>query len=242
MTQNSYNMSLILNIETSTPICSVNLARDGQVVSLRETDEDKSHASRLTVFIDEILKEQNLSISDLDAVAVSQGPGSYTGLRIGVSTAKGLCYGASLPLIAISTLQALAWQVSSGEIETVDPAGDPWFCPMIDARRMEVFTALYDKENQIQKEVSADIIDEQSFQELLDQRPVYFFGNGAMKCQEMIQHKNARFIENIEASSVSMALLSELAFKTNQFVDVAYFEPFYLKDFIATIPRKNILR
>ncbi|MCF8370856.1 MAG: tRNA (adenosine(37)-N6)-threonylcarbamoyltransferase complex dimerization subunit type 1 TsaB [Bacteroidales bacterium] len=234
-------MALILNIETSTPICSVCLATDGQVIALRETDEDKSHATRLTVYIDEILKEQNITINDLDAIAVSQGPGSYTGLRIGVSTAKGLCYGASKPLIAISTLQALAWQVSSGKIENVDLADDPWFCPMIDARRMEVFTALYDKENQLQKEISADIIDEQSFQEIIDQRPVYFFGNGAIKCQEMIQHKNARFIENVEASSASMASLSELAYANNQFVDVAYFEPFYLKDFIATVSKKNIL-
>lgn len=234
-------MALILNIETSTPICSVNLAREGNVIALRETNEDKSHASRLTVFIHEILKEQNIGVSDLHAVAVSKGPGSYTGLRIGVSTAKGLCYGASKPLIATSTLQALALQVSSDTPENLDLANDPWFCPMIDARRMEVYTAMFDKENSIQNEVSAKIIVAQSFQEILDQRPVYFFGNGAKKCQEMIQHKNARFIERVEASSKSMATLSELAFNKNQFEDVAYFEPFYLKDFIATIPRKNIL-
>ena len=171
---------------------------------------------------------------------MSKGPGSYTGLRIGVSTAKGLCYGASKPLIAISTLQALALQVSSQENIDVDP--DPWFCPMIDARRMEVYTAMFDKDNSSFQDVSAKVIDEKSFVAELDQRPIYFFGNGAMKCKESIIHKNARFLPNIETSSKSMAPLSEAAFAANQFEDVAYFEPFYLKDFIATVPKKNILR
>ncbi|MEA3443161.1 MAG: tRNA (adenosine(37)-N6)-threonylcarbamoyltransferase complex dimerization subunit type 1 TsaB [Bacteroidota bacterium] len=235
-------MALILNIETSTQICSVSLTRNGKLIALRETNEDKSHAARLTVYIDEIVKSQNLLINDLDAVAVSKGPGSYTGLRIGVSVAKGLCYGAEKPLIAVSTLQALALQVSSGNKPEVNVKGNSWFCPMIDARRMEVYTAMFDMDNNMQNKISAKIIDSSSFPDILNDRLVYFFGNGAMKCKNIIQHKNARFIENIETSSADMATLSEIAFRKKQFEDVAYFEPFYLKDFIATIPKKNILR
>ena len=235
-------MALILNIETSTPICSVNIARNGEIVAFRETDEDKSHASRLTVFINEMLAELKISVVDLDAVAISKGPGSYTGLRIGVSTAKGLCYGADKPLIAISTLQAMAKQVSESEFIKQKKLEVPLLCPMIDARRMEVYTAFYDLENVEQKTVSAEVIDETAFADTLENTPLVFFGNGAAKCKDSITHHNACFLEGIEASSTGMVHLSEKAFVEGQFEDVAYFEPFYLKDFIATVPKKNVLR
>jgi len=231
-------MTLILNIETSTTVCSVNLARDGEIISIRESNEDKSHARLLTVFIDEILKEMKYRVDELDAVAISKGPGSYTGLRIGVSTAKGLCYGADIPLIATSTLQALALQLSSNE--SYSSNDDVWFCQMIDARRMEVYTAFYDINNKAMSKISASVIDDKSFKSVLDERKVYFFGNGAAKCKEMIKHNNAIFVDHVETSSKGMVKLSQTAFSNKEFEDVAYFEPFYLKDFLATIPKKRM--
>jgi len=231
-------MPTIINIETSTDVCSVSLCKDNKVVSLRENKEGLNHAKMLTLFVDELLKENKLDIKDLDAIGVSKGPGSYTGLRIGVSTAKGLCYGAQIPLIAISTLQAMSVDAINKSKNTED---DTWFCPMIDARRMEVFCAFYDKNNNIQKDISAEIIDEKSFEEILNNRKVVFFGNGAEKCKNSITHKNAIFINNIKASAVNMAALSNESFINKQFEDVAYFEPFYLKDFVATTPKKKIL-
>lgn len=229
-------MSLILNIESATEICSISIASNGELIALKETTESQQHAKLLTVFIDELFKENSISIKELDAVAVSKGPGSYTGLRIGVSAAKGIAYAGGLPLIAISTLQALALGVSKNQ----EFEKNTWFCPMIDARRMEVYTAFYDSENKIQKEISADIIDGNSYQDILRDRKIIFFGNGAEKCMASIQSPNAHFINDIKCSSKQMVDLSYTAFKNNDFVDVAYFEPFYLKDFIATIPRKNI--
>lgn len=229
-------MSLILNIESATEICSVSIAREGKLIALKETTESQQHAKLLTVFIDEIFKENGIPMKELDAVAVSKGPGSYTGLRIGVSAAKGIAYAGNIPLIAISTLQALALGVSQQQ----EFEKGTWFCPMIDARRMEVYTAFYDVDNQIKKDISADIIDESSYQDILKDRKVVFFGNGAKKCQESIQSPNAQFINNIACSAKQMVELSYNAFKSKDFVDVAYFEPFYLKDFIATIPRKNV--
>ncbi len=234
-------MALILNIETSTTICSVNIARKGEVIAMRETKEDKSHAAKTTIYIDEMLKELNIEIKNIDAVAVSKGPGSYTGLRIGVSTAKGICYGGSKPLIAVSTLRALALQISNQKKNNAEIPDNAWFCPMIDARRMEVYTAMYDSNNVIQKPISAEIITKNSFIEELNNRQIYFFGNGASKCKETINHKNAHFIDDIENSSISMAAISYQSFLDKKFEDVAYFEPFYLKDFIATTPKKNIL-
>lgn len=231
-------MALILNIETATEVCSVCFAKNNEVIALRERFEGKTHAKLLTVFIDELLKENDLKISDFDAIAVSMGPGSYTGLRIGVSTAKGLAYAAGLPLIAVSTLQSLALGVALQK--KAEFSEGTWICPMIDARRMEVYTAFFDMGNNEKSKISADIIDENSYLEVLNKRQVVFCGNGSAKCKENIAHKNALFIDDIVCSASYMAPLSAQAFADNNFVDVAYFEPFYLKDFVATIPRKNI--
>ena len=231
-------MATIINIDTSTEVCSVSLSKDGNLIGLKENKDGLKHAQLVTLYIQDLLKEANLEIKNLDAIAVSKGPGSYTGLRIGVSTAKGLCYGAQIPLIAISTLQAMSVDAINKSKNTED---DTWFCPMIDARRMEVFCAFYDKNNNIQKDISAEIIDEKSFEEILNNRKVVFFGNGAEKCKNSITHKNAIFINNIKASAVNMAALSNESFINKQFEDVAYFEPFYLKDFVATTPKKKIL-
>lgn len=236
-------MALILNIETSTAVCSVGLSRDGKTVALKENKEGLNHSSLLSVFIDEILKENALTARDLDAVAVSMGPGSYTGLRIGVSTAKGVCYGAELPLIAVSTLQSVAQPVfeSVSQNGRLKDAENAWFCPMTDARRMEVFCAFYDKNNKLKKDISAEIIEQDSFNEILKQREVVFFGDGANKCKEIITHDNAHFLDNFLPSARNMAPISEHLYKKEDFVDVAYFEPFYLKDFVATTPKKKVL-
>jgi tRNA threonylcarbamoyladenosine biosynthesis protein TsaB len=235
-------MALLLNIETSTAICSVALGKDGELLALKENKEGMKHASHLTVFIENILKENSLSISDLDGVAISMGPGSYTGLRIGVSTAKGICYGAGIPLVAVSTLQSMtkALQDSSNLLQEVKNSDEVYFCPMIDARRMEVYTALYDSKGEMVKEISAEIIDENSFAEELSKREIVFFGDGSGKCKEQIKNENGIFIDNVEATAVGMIKLAEEKFNENQLEDVAYFEPFYLKDFVATTPKKNI--
>lgn len=229
-------MALILNIDTSTSVCSVALAENGQTIALKENKEGLNHSLLLGTYIDEIIKENKLEVSDLDAVAVSMGPGSYTGLRIGVSMTKGLCYGASKPLIAVNTLQALAQAVS------LDLKAEAMYCPMIDARRMEVYTALYDKDNNTLLETKAEIINADSFADILAHHPVYFFGNGSDKVKTVLTSPQALFLPGIETSATNMTELSEKKFKDRQFEDVAYFEPFYLKDFIATTPKKNILR
>ncbi len=236
-------MSLILNIETSTAVCSVALSKNGKLLALKEDTAGMKHASHLTLFIEKILKENNLKVTDLNAVAISMGPGSYTGLRIGVSTAKGICYGAGIPLIAVSTLQSLTKLVlqKSEYLQQVKNLETAYFCPMIDARRMEVYTAFYDNKAQQQREISADIIDENSFSEILKNREIVFFGDGAEKCKSVIESDFGIFIDNIQASALGMVELSEEKFQQQQFEDVAYFEPFYLKDFVATTPKKNIL-
>ncbi|MGZ2368935.1 tRNA (adenosine(37)-N6)-threonylcarbamoyltransferase complex dimerization subunit type 1 TsaB [Ancylomarina sp. YFZ004] len=235
-------MALILNIETSTAVCSVSLGKDGELIAYKENKEGMNHATHLTVFIDSILKENQLTPGDLDAVAVSMGPGSYTGLRIGVSTAKGLCYGSSLPLIAVSTLQAMTAPLLKNK-DIISQLGDPEasiFCPMIDARRMEVYTAFYSFKNEEIRKVSAEIIDEESFVSDLDKSEIVFFGDGSAKCQSSLQSQNAIFVDDITPTAIGMIQLSEAKYKTKAFEDVAYFEPFYLKDFVATTPRKNI--
>ncbi|MDE6877522.1 MAG: tRNA (adenosine(37)-N6)-threonylcarbamoyltransferase complex dimerization subunit type 1 TsaB [Odoribacter sp.] len=229
-------MALILNIDTSTSVCSVALAQNGQPLALKENKEGLNHSLLLGTFINDILKENGTEVSALDAIAVSMGPGSYTGLRIGVSMAKGLCYGASKPLIAVNTLQALAQSVSSRIQE------EALYCPMIDARRMEVYTALFDKDNRTIQETKAEIIDPASFSEILALQPVYFFGNGSDKVKTVLTSPQARFLANIETSATNMVQLAEQKYETRNFEDVAYFEPFYLKDFIATTPKKNILK
>ncbi|MCL3780393.1 tRNA (adenosine(37)-N6)-threonylcarbamoyltransferase complex dimerization subunit type 1 TsaB [Prolixibacteraceae bacterium JC049] len=234
-------MALILNIESSTEVCSVALGKEGKLVTYRENKEGLNHATLLTVFVEEILAEQNISINDIDAIAVSEGPGSYTGLRIGVSAAKGLCYAAQKPLIAISPLQAMASEAQKHiNSEVLDSS--TILCPMMDARRMEVYSAQFDLHLNTKKETTAEIISEESFASELTDHQLYFFGNGAEKCKTIIQHNNAKFIDNIHTSARFMIELSEQKFQQNNFVDVAYFEPFYLKDFVAIKSTKNILK
>lgn len=228
-------MSLILNIDTSTDICSVAIAREGHVVALRENDEGLNHSTLLGVYVDELLKGNNWRADDLDAVAVSMGPGSYTGLRIGVSLAKGICFGAGKPLIAVSTLEALARTIAERE------GKDIYYCPMIDARRMEVYTAIYDREGHVIQDIRAEIISEESFADLLAARELLFFGNGSDKVKGILSHPNARFMDEVSTSAGNMAAIAERKFIGKQFEDVAYFEPFYLKDFVATTPKKKVL-
>jgi tRNA threonylcarbamoyladenosine biosynthesis protein TsaB len=220
-------MGVILNIETATKICSVSLAKDGVLLALKEQDGDYSHAENLTLFIEDVCVQANIKLSDVDAIAVSKGPGSYTGLRIGVSTAKGLCYSLDKPLIAINTLQHLSLSVSDNF------KSDALFCPMIDARRMEVYCAIYDSSNKEINPTAAEIIDERSFDDLLTKNQIVFFGDGAEKCKEILsKNKNALFVDNVFPSAKNMIPPSEKAFINGQFEDVAYFEPFYLKDFM----------
>lgn len=227
-------MSCILHIETSTQVCSVALSQDGAIIFKEEDFEGPSHAVKLGVFVDEALSFADSHAIPLDAVAVSCGPGSYTGLRIGVSMAKGICYGQNIPLIAIPTLELLCVPVLLHH----ELPEDALICPMIDARRMEVYAAIYDRALNVKKEISADIIDETSYQSFLDEHPVYFIGNGAEKCKQVIKHPNAHFVDNINPLASWMFPLAEKAFALNEFKDVAYFEPFYLKEFVASKPKK----
>lgn len=225
-------MAIILNIESATTVCSVSLAKDGHLLALKEINGDYSHAENLTLFIADVCQQAHLQLSDVDAIAVSKGPGSYTGLRIGVSTAKGLCYSLTKPLIAINTLFSMTQDVALSEVGGNHSA--TLFCPMIDARRMEVYCAIYDAELKCIKETAAEIIDENSFAELLSKNKLLFFGDGAFKCCEVLsKNKNALFLDTIVPSAKSMIMLSEKAFNEKKFEDVAYFEPFYLKDFVA---------
>lgn len=228
-------MALILNIDTSTSICSVALAKDGGIIAIKENNEGLNHSVLLGSYIDNILKENGTDAHQLDAVAVSMGPGSYTGLRIGVSIAKGLCFGADIPLIAIPTLQALALSVSSKIQENA------WYCPMIDARRMEVYTAFFDRNNRTMTDTKAEIIDDNSFATILSEHKVYFFGNGSSKIKGTLSSPNAYYIEKAETSAAHLVPLAEKLFEQKKFADVAYFEPFYLKDFIATTPKNKVI-
>lgn len=224
---------IILNIETSTNVCSIALSENGNCIFLKSNADGMNHAALLSVFIAEaivFLKNRSLN---LDAVAVSSGPGSYTGLRIGVSTAKGLCYGLDIPLIAVSTLEVL----TANALKTVESDNKALFCPMIDARRMEVYAAIYNSKGIIQREISADIIENDSYSEVLENNIVYFFGNGSEKCKTILTHSNARFIDNLVPLAENMISFAELAFNEKQFVDVAYFEPFYLKEFHTTMSK-----
>lgn len=238
-------MACILHIETSTNICSVAVSENGQCIFEQEERGEKgAGAERLGTMIDEALSFTDNHAIPFDAVSVSCGPGSYTGLRIGVSMAKGICYGRDLKLIAVPTLQLLCVpvllkekvKVKNEDMATALPE-DALLCPMLDARRMEVYAGIYDRALREVRPVSADIVDADTYREWLDQRPVYFFGNGAMKCQDIIQHPNARFIEGIEPIAKWMQPLAERRFLQEQFEDVAYFVPFYLKDFVAIKPK-----
>lgn len=232
-------MPLILNIETSTAVCSVAISKNADILYSKESIEDKSHASSLAVFIDEGMKKCKLSFNDLNAVAISKGPGSYTGLRIGVSTAKGICYGANKPLIAINTLKIMASGVINN-LKNHEKYKAAWFCPMIDARRMEVFTAFFNINLKQITKISADIVNENSYNEIRKERPIFFFGDGIEKIKNILKGKNVNFIDNIHPLAKDLAYLALDSYNKNEFVDVAYFEPFYLKDFIATKPKKNV--
>lgn len=230
-------MATILSIETSTPVCSAAIARDGQVIDYRESFDEKSHATSLTLFIEDLLNKNKIKAEKLDAVAVSQGPGSYTGLRIGVSVAKGICYALNAKLLAIDTLKAMALMADEHLKNNVPN----FYCPMIDARRMEVYTALFDTNFDNHSETQALIIDGYQLNDLLENNTIAFFGDGAMKCQSVITSPNAIFIDKVYPSARYMATLAHEAFMQNQFKDVAYFEPFYLKDFVATVPKPKVL-
>ena len=234
-------MSLILCIETGTDICSVGLARDGELVSLRESDEGRDHAKNVAVFVDELLRENDVAAEELSAVAVGMGPGSYTGLRIGVSFAKGLCYGLQIPLVAVGSLDSLvqvAREDYAAGIIDVEQWDDAVLCPMVDARRMEVYTQMFDAKGQSLNEVKAEIIAENSFAEWRNGRPFVIFGNGAAKCQEVL--KDAILV-NVTPSARGLAALAYQRFEAGQTEDIAYFEPFYLKDFIVIPSKKKLL-
>lgn len=238
---NKSYMSPILVIETSTEICSVALTVDGLLLDMIESKEGQNHAKLVTVFAEDLLKRNNLSSKNLAAVAVSKGPGSYTGLRIGVSTAKGICYALQLPLIAVGTLEAMTHHVVLHRTTLGVPENrNILFCPMIDARRMEVFSMLFDARGSVVRPISAVVVDELFLAQELKENIVVFFGNGAEKCKNVITSAHAVFIGNIEASAKYSCDLAWQLYNKNQFEDVAYFEPFYLKDFVATVSKKNI--
>lgn len=226
-------MGLILIIETATEVCSVALAFNGELLSIRESDSLNSHSAKVALYIDEVLKEAGKMPKDLDAVAVSKGPGSYTGLRIGVSSAKGLCYALNIPLISVDTLKSMCFEVvSNNNIED-----SSFLCPMIDARRMEVYSAFYSVDIKVIRDVQADIVEEDTYKNYLDNQKVYFFGNGALKCKDVLgKHQNSVFIDNVTLSAKGMIEIAERKFDSKEFEDAAYFEPFYLKDFIAAKP------
>ena len=226
-------MACILNIETSTDVCSVAVSQDGAIIWSDEDRTGPNHAVKLGTFVDEALSFSDNHAIPLDAVAVSCGPGSYTGLRIGVSMAKGICYGRNVPLIAVHTLPLMTVPVLLyHELEE-----DALLCPMLDARRMEVYASLYDRSLKEIRPTHADIVDQDTYKEYLD-RPVYFFGNGAAKCMETINHPNAHLNPDIVPLAKYMLPLAEKRFLNEQFEDVAYFTPFYLKDFVAKAPKK----
>ncbi len=226
-------MTHILLIETATKVCSVGLARNGEIISIKEDHSMQySHSSLLTSFMEEVVQSAGIDFKDLDAVAVSKGPGSYTGLRIGVSAAKGLCYALDIPLISVNTLQAMAYMAAG---ETGDDVS--FYVPMIDARRMEVYNAVFDPSLNPIRETMAEIIDEGSLDRFLHQGRVVVFGDGAAKCHEILKHPNAAFYGDIHPSVKGMLVPAREKFGHKEFEDIAYFEPFYLKDFVAGKPK-----
>ncbi|WP_370477608.1 tRNA (adenosine(37)-N6)-threonylcarbamoyltransferase complex dimerization subunit type 1 TsaB [Tamlana flava] len=222
-------MALILNIETATTNCSVSVSKNGETIVLKEdNDKNYSHAERLHVYINDVLKEAQIAPQDLSAVAISKGPGSYTGLRIGVSAAKGLCFALDKPLISVSTLESLAHKVNTEE---------GFIVAMLDARRLEVYSAIYDSNHCKIRETQAQILDESAFAEYLEKGKVYFVGSGVEKTKTLINHPNAIFIEGELPSANEMGHLAYSKYKISDTEDVAYFEPYYLKDFVALKPK-----
>mgnify|MGYP001319033596 CR=1 FL=1 len=235
-------METILILESSTEVCSVALVRNGQLAGLEESKNGQNHARLLTVFIENLLHKYGVDAGEIDAIAISEGPGSYTGLRIGVSVAKGFCYARHIPLIAVSTLKGMAMQAMK-DAGKYFPGSEKklLYCPMIDARRMEVYTCLLDEKGNEIEPVSAKIITETTFGNELQNHNIVFFGNGAMKCKAKITNQGALFLDRIYASAAFMSEQACEAYNKKQFEDLAYFEPFYLKDFIATVPKNNVL-
>jgi len=226
----STHLTYILNIETSTKNCSVSISKNGELIAIKELNNGNySHAEVLHSFINKVIVLAGISINDLSAVAVSKGPGSYTGLRIGVSAAKGLCFSLNIPLISIDTLQSLAHSIAEKKGVII---------PMLDARRMEVYSSVLDVNYKQIREIKAEIIDVNSFATYLEKGNVYFLGDGAEKCKEVISHTNAIFVDEKYPSAKEMCSLAYEKYKKNDIEDVAYFEPFYLKDFIA-VPQKK---
>lgn len=226
-------MSRILQIETATTVCSVALATDGVITAFKQVDQRNVHAEVITLYIEELINTAGLKYTDLDAIAISCGPGSYTGLRIGVSTAKGLCYALDKPLIAIETLEAMANGVIADKSLSIDE--NILLCPMIDARRMEVYTALFDGSGNRIKDTVAEIVDEQSFSDYLSTHKIIFFGDGAEKCQAVLgNNPNAQFLNGFTNSATHLTKQAAERFGIRDFVDVVYFEPFYLKEFLVT--------
>jgi tRNA threonylcarbamoyladenosine biosynthesis protein TsaB len=232
---------MVICIETATNLCSVALCSSEGVISVRESNDLKSHAAMLTVLIDELLKESGLRTKDLEAVAVGKGPGSYTGLRIGVSVAKGIAFASSIPLVGIETTLSMFMGMAGRVPAPAESSEITLFCPMIDARRMEVYNAIYNASGEKIRDISAEVINEKSFTDIPESSRIIFFGDGAAKCREVIIRKNVYFAEDFRMSASHMQVPVYEAIKTKHFEDVAYFEPFYLKDFITSIPRKNIL-
>ena len=238
-------MTRIILLETSTALCSVALAEDGKITAYRESSAPKAHASLTAVFVQEVLEERGIKLADCDAVCVSMGPGSYTGLRVGVSTAKGLCFGSGKPLLAVGTLDTLVAQAASEESVTEEGIDYKYIVPMIDARRMEVYSAVFETVPTEEKgytqitETTPTIVDENSFAEYLEQGHVLFIGDGAGKCADVIKHPNAHFCQcNPKASAMLEPAMK--AYSSQKFEDVAYFEPFYLKEFVATVSKKKL--
>jgi tRNA threonylcarbamoyladenosine biosynthesis protein TsaB len=232
---------MILCVETATDLCSVALCDTGGTVVLRESDKGRSHASVLTVFIEEILKKTGIRTGDLDAVAVSKGPGSYTGLRIGVSVAKGIAYASSIPLIGIDTTYSMFRGFSDSAKDKYNIKSTDLFCPALDARRMELYYSVYNARGNVITAIKAEIMDNKSFSEYPESSRIFLFGNGAGKCSGVVNRKNVIFVTDFRMSASYMRKPAYEAFNSRRFEDVAYFEPFYLKDFITSKPVKNIL-
>lgn len=236
-------MALILSIETGTDVCSVALANDGELMALRESDEGRDHAKKVAMFVDELLRETGVQPDDLDAIAVGKGPGSYTGLRIGVSFAKGMCYALDIPLIAIGSLDALT-EVAREDYDAgiLDIEDDEWavarLCPMVDARRMEVYAEVFNNEGKSLSEVSAEVITEESFVQWRTEGKFVIFGNGAKKCCDILS--DAIYVD-VAPSARGIVRLAEEAYKDGRFEDIAYFEPFYLKEFLVIPSKKKLL-
>jgi tRNA threonylcarbamoyladenosine biosynthesis protein TsaB len=236
-------MALLLLLESSTEVCSVALSHEGKLIDLEEKQEGLNHSELLTSFVEILLLRNKIKASEVDAFAVSKGPGSYTGLRIGVSAAKGMCYATGRPLIAISSLDALGWHLRHNpEAYHLTLTPKTLLCPMIDARRNEVYCTLMDAEGTRVEPIAAKIITEDSFKQYVSTFEVILFGNGAAKCRKIVKNEKVKYAGPEKTSAAFMVGLAENKFKNKEFEEVAYFEPFYLKDFIATIPKNKVLK